>query len=862
MADQDFNLLAFLKSHYPTIPITIVLKVMNKYDNDQDRCRQALDEEKLRFPEVPESTAASGSNASISTNNMISPSEIKSVTSRVQELEVSHEGNSRQPAPGERHVSTFERSVMGTPRLPDSRRPVVGQSVSWTVQTPESQSSQGITPRPPPGNTSVPQTAPADFTPFIFNRSTTDIPQINCKTHTPFGNTTPKSQQMSITAGNSSSASSSPGEQRRPVKVINIPPGSLSGGSVSPAATPPNSRHIRMHFGDTGGVCTVSTPPSSMQRYGSTPNVSQHYRSEIRTEASAAQPVHSSSIVLNTTSHSNHYGAEKKLSNSSIDCGSEHRTAHPNLNLNMSTGDSNQGAFFSSGKPLSTPVQASSPGISHSKPVFTEVKKDVIGGYGDVNFHNFFPGSTVRPPPPPSTVSSFVPLSNVTFNPHGTVNYTPQYVDYSNPSDYAGSQPSQSEPYSNNPMLMHPSYRNPPANPYLPSSSSGYDPKVYPPMGSTGLNFTTMPAAIVGHGTGPNHMPQYPNYNHHPGGGLHHMPKSPNISGGAQSLLGSRSSSQDSEHNVSYGMSPDFMDSRTGHYSSMGSRVSSQSSVGSDSSARLERERMEQVTRPRSGSMQEEADYTRALLQHQKLRKQKLKEETDHHTAVLKKLRSEVNELEKNKIDRGHVNKSFPSVEDIGVLCEKNRQLQTNIQLYMNEIDMYKSGQTPYNKIDPLGQQNFFENMPKGQQDPIYSRTQDGQRTPSPRPTPPPRPPPPIPVRQRSNEISTPLSSGVTGAVSNSDVFNRVLPVPPAQPTINSGDSEEGESWNCTACTFTNHPALQKCEMCEIPRVPPPHHPLSSLPPRLAPGIVGTVRARPGSPATAMGHQHHHRAVQ
>lgn len=59
--------------------------------------------------------------------------------------------------------------------------------------------------------------------------------------------------------------------------------------------------------------------------------------------------------------------------------------------------------------------------------------------------------------------------------------------------------------------------------------------------------------------------------------------------------------------------------------------------------------------------------------------------------------------------------------------------------------------------------------------------------------------PPPIPPRQ--NSVVVP-------------------PAPPPQPTTNSGDSDgDGEQWNCSACTFLNHPALKQCECCEMPRM-------------------------------------------
>lgn len=28
----------------------------------------------------------------------------------------------------------------------------------------------------------------------------------------------------------------------------------------------------------------------------------------------------------------------------------------------------------------------------------------------------------------------------------------------------------------------------------------------------------------------------------------------------------------------------------------------------------------------------------------------------------------------------------------------------------------------------------------------------------------------------------------------------------------------EGAQWNCESCTFLNHPALNRCEQCEMPR--------------------------------------------
>lgn len=37
-------------------------------------------------------------------------------------------------------------------------------------------------------------------------------------------------------------------------------------------------------------------------------------------------------------------------------------------------------------------------------------------------------------------------------------------------------------------------------------------------------------------------------------------------------------------------------------------------------------------------------------------------------------------------------------------------------------------------------------------------------------------------------------------------------------PKTQDAEDEEGAQWNCTACTFLNHPALIRCEQCEMPR--------------------------------------------
>ncbi|XP_071115421.1 TGF-beta-activated kinase 1 and MAP3K7-binding protein 2-like isoform X2 [Haliotis cracherodii] len=257
---------------------------------------------------------------------------------------------------------------------------------------------------------------------------------------------------------------------------------------------------------------------------------------------------------------------------------------------------------------------------------------------------------------------------------------------------------------------------------------------------------------------------------------------SPSIAQPVIPLLGAQASS---EHGNLI-----LQETDTGHhmpnYPTM-SPASSQSSLSDESS------RSDYNHRQRSGSLQDEVEYTQALLAHQNSRMGRLKSDYETELQKLEKLRAQVAQMEKNMLERRSARRnSFPGVDDIGKMRQANRKLQTDIQVMVNEIDMYRNGQTPFSVIDPIGQQNFFNNIPTGQH--VHRNSFNANR-PSDRTS---ESPPPVPPRES-------LSS--------------VPPAPPTQPPAGSGDSEEGEQWSCSACTFLNHPALNKCECCEMPRV-------------------------------------------
>ncbi|CAG5128010.1 unnamed protein product [Candidula unifasciata] len=868
MADAglNFGLLSYLRAQYPLVSSATVVNVMNKYNNDQEKCKRALDFEARRGFGSSSMESLSGNNNNSSVD---SSGEGKSITARIKELQVSCDSGSQlKHGNPERHISKLERSVGNLTRPTEqAKRPLVSQSVSFTVQTPGGLSSAETQTKTNWGSTNnlaTPQTAPPDFSSF-FSRSATDIPNINCRTHgaSGFGSgSAPHGSKPKQIPVNSSSASSSPLEQRRPVKVINIPAGSSSGGTVSSSLAHSNQRHIHMNFGDSGGRCSIAKPPT-LQRYGSTPNISQHYRSEIHTEAPTPQPVHSSNIVVNASNHTNSVTSGRKLSDAS---GNGRRTPNPPLSLNTSNNFSSilaPGGAYPSGK-LSTPIQASSPGIAHSKPVFVDIKNDRMAsahmhdGYNSTHYPSvYYPGNSVRSMP---LNSGLMPNQNMSFgsniSPLPNSHFSP---DFSSAVDFPASHRQNEYLYSQNPQQRQPGFPSSSTNMGHPPNS-GYSPSSYsqfhPPANVVG--FTLLSGRFPGPAQG--RLANYTHYGLSSGFPMDtHLSKSPSVT--EHQLLSSRTNSQDSEHSIGVGG-----DYEAGYplHRAVGSRVSSLSSLSSDSSGHVEG--VTSGSRSRSGSLQDEVEYIQALLQHQKRQMQKLQEEISHHRVIVNKLHSEVSVMERSMIESHHVNRSLPSIEDISWLCEKNRQLQTDIQLYMNEVDVYRSGQTPLNSISPRDQQNFFENMPTGQQDPIYSLS-PGRRLSPTGPPPPPRPPPPIPMRQRSNESG----QAAGGAVSGVDIF-RVPAAPSAQQLLTSGDPEEGElPWSCSACTFSNHPALRKCEMCEMPRVIPPHatlslgprslNPQQSMSPRLPPGssLLSNMHPRSDSPHSVLGH-HYHRA--
>ncbi|KAJ3607105.1 hypothetical protein NHX12_026619 [Muraenolepis orangiensis] len=198
------------------------------------------------------------------------------------------------------------------------------------------------------------------------------------------------------------------------------------------------------------------------------------------------------------------------------------------------------------------------------------------------------------------------------------------------------------------------------------------------------------------------------------------------------------------------------------------------------------RERPSENRRLSVGS--DDAAYTQALLLHQKARMERLLRELEVKRQRLEKLKEEVNDME-NDLTRRRLERSN-SIEEMKQLRCKNRVLQIDIDYLTKEIDLMQTRGPHFN---PSAIGNFYENI--GFLGPV-----------------PPKP------------KGTPaVEGGVRGLKSSSEQEQQHQQQEEQEEEQQrqkeeEEDEEEGSQWSCTACTFLNHPALNRCEQCDYPR--------------------------------------------
>ncbi|XP_046654854.1 TGF-beta-activated kinase 1 and MAP3K7-binding protein 2-like isoform X1 [Daphnia pulicaria] len=93
--------------------------------------------------------------------------------------------------------------------------------------------------------------------------------------------------------------------------------------------------------------------------------------------------------------------------------------------------------------------------------------------------------------------------------------------------------------------------------------------------------------------------------------------------------------------------------------------------------------------------------------------------------------------------------------------------------------------------------------------------------------------------RQSDTNIRNPPSTPSTPHSAGTPTFHNGTP-PPLVATVTEED-DESDGWNCSRCTFQNHPALSKCEECDSPR-PPPGQPGHSSSPSSSPIVTSSTQ--------------------
>ncbi|XP_078264993.1 TGF-beta-activated kinase 1 and MAP3K7-binding protein 3 isoform X2 [Rhinoraja longicauda] len=180
--------------------------------------------------------------------------------------------------------------------------------------------------------------------------------------------------------------------------------------------------------------------------------------------------------------------------------------------------------------------------------------------------------------------------------------------------------------------------------------------------------------------------------------------------------------------------------------------------------------------RRKSSSGSDDYAYTQALLLHQRARMERLLKELNLEKQKLEKLKTEVNEMEydlmQRRLRRVNSNTSIPTPEEMTKFRSLNRQLQIDIDCTLKEIDLLQSR----GNFDPKAMNNFYDNI--GLTGPVGA----------------------VPPKH-SKKVA---EAGPVTALS--------------QRPHQRDEDFEGAPWNCNSCTFLNHPALNRCEQCEMPR--------------------------------------------
>lgn len=163
-------------------------------------------------------------------------------------------------------------------------------------------------------------------------------------------------------------------------------------------------------------------------------------------------------------------------------------------------------------------------------------------------------------------------------------------------------------------------------------------------------------------------------------------------------------------------------------------------------------------------------DMTQALLTHQRQRYELLQKTYAQQLEVLQQLRREVEAKETKLITKTLCNVTTTHVDELQTLRRENRTLDVECHCLLSEVDLYSRGEVPLGATD----EHFYRRLNPGQTVPVAP----------------------------SSSAAVPVSTSPHSLLSEDE------------------ENQDGNRWKCSKCTFLNHPALDKCEVCEMPKAP------------------------------------------
>ncbi|XP_036160239.1 TGF-beta-activated kinase 1 and MAP3K7-binding protein 3 isoform X4 [Myotis myotis] len=205
-----------------------------------------------------------------------------------------------------------------------------------------------------------------------------------------------------------------------------------------------------------------------------------------------------------------------------------------------------------------------------------------------------------------------------------------------------------------------------------------------------------------------------------------------------------------------------------------------------------------------SSSGSDDYAYTQALLLHQRARMERLAKQLKLEKEELERLKAEVNGMEhdlmQRRLRRVSCTTPIPTPEEMTRLRSMNRQLQINVDCTLKEVDLLQSR----GNFDPKAMNNFYDHIQPGPVVPPKPSKKDSSD--------------PCTVERKARRIS--VTSKVQADVHDTQAAAAEhLPGSKHNPQTQPRDEDyEGAPWNCDSCTFLNHPALNRCEQCEMPR--------------------------------------------